>query len=231
MARAGDERGKAEDGWDYDPPPLDARMCSALLRDSRLPLPLLLASPPALAGALHDAGYDVPLLPSLRPDQMIPNRDELWPAQAIPAWLTVLLDPKTLPLVRQLVAELVAAQSAPTPCWGAGEPTLRQHRARVRALLRAAGDANVLDARASQPQAWWKPDWRPPSCPREWHPVELYAWFIRHVRRILQGQVVPRQRQPQLETPTAPVAPTATPNRLNLRPKRPGATSQAHRRR
>jgi hypothetical protein len=233
MARgAGSGRGKNGDGWDCNPAPLDARMCRALLRDRRLPLPLLLASPPTLATALHDAGYDVPRLPMLGRDQMLPNTDELWPAQRIPAWLAWFLNPKTLPLVRQLIAELVAAQSVPTPCWSAGEPTLRQHRARVRALLHAASDANVLDARASQPQAWWKPDSRPPSCPREWHPIELYDWFARRVRRILQGQVTPRQRQPQPETPTASVAPTAAPHRIKLRkPKRPETPSKTHRRR
>jgi hypothetical protein len=234
MARGTDDkRGKAGDGWDCNPPPLDGRMCGALFRDSRLPLPLLLASPPILATALQEAGYYVPRLPMLRADQMLPNRDELWPAQRIPAWLGLLLDPTTLPLIRQLIAELVAAQSDPTPCWGAGVPTLRQHCARMRALLRAAAQANVLDARAAQPQAWWKPGWRSPSCPREWHPVELYDWFVRHVRRTLRGQVTPRARQhpPPSETPTAPVAPAAAPKRLGLRRrKRLGTTSQTRRR-
>jgi hypothetical protein len=203
-------------------------MCAALFNNLEL-LPLL-ANPPRLALEMGRWGYDVPPLPlENRTDlkQLLASTRELWSEEWLGRWLPGFLDPKTPPLVQQLIAELVAARSDETPCWGAGVPTWLRQRARARALLRAVADANVPDTRAPEP-AWWKPGWSPPRGPRHRPWAEVLVWFVHHVRRTLQGQVRPRtrQRQPQPEAPAAPA------RRLRVRKsKRPRITRQVRRQR
>src|SRR5262245_4134268 len=232
---AGDGRGKIGDGGENGPPLLNARMCAALLNSPEL-LPLL-ANPPRLALVMRRWGYDVPRLPmrnTIYLNQLLARTRDLWSDEWLQHWLPRLLDPETPPLVQQLMAELVAARSDETLCWGAGVPTRRQQRARARALLRAAAAANVSDTRAPEAQAWWNPGWHPPRGLRHRPWPELLDWFVRHVRRTLQGQVTSRtrQREQQPEAPAAPAAPAAPKRRLRMRKsKRPRTTPQAGRRR
>jgi hypothetical protein len=246
--------GRVGAGRDTDPPALNPSMCAALLHDPGLPQ--LLASPRDLAAAMRRWGYEVPHLPApirhlgpslttlltlarTQPRVTPAPAPALWPAQGLPAWLPGLLDPKTPPLVQQLIADLVAAHAEATLCWGAGIPTRRQHRARARALRRAADAVRATDARAvpAPGQAWWQPGWNPPCGLLHRLPeAELLTWFVRHVRRTLQGQVSSpaRQRPPQPSAPGTAVVPAAPPRsrRLALRQSpRPGTTPPVRRRR
>lgn len=85
-------------------------MCKTLLHAPDLRLRL--TSPAHLAAAMRRWGYDVPRLPlpilTTRADLTKPvaaRAPALWPAQGLPAWLHGLLNPKTHPLVQQLIAE------------------------------------------------------------------------------------------------------------------------------
>jgi hypothetical protein len=161
--------------------PVAPRVLARLFRDPELHL--LLAHPRQLAYRLREEGCELPdPVPALvRVDLGISR--ELWPTEGSPPpWLPGFLDPNTHGVVRQVIAELVAARPEPTPCWGGGDPRVRVQRARASALLRVAAQAMACEGDPSQARAWWTAGWQEPAARDR---ANVYDWFRCAVRREL----------------------------------------------
>jgi hypothetical protein len=130
----------------------------------------LLRDPRRLAAILHRNGYDVPSefretlaarAAHRRPFAPTPEPGE--------GWWTILLDPASWPLMCEVIIEVRAALPigytlAGVVLWESGVPTVRQQRARARAIRRARAELvqHVSEVSPDQDAAWWKPDYLMP---------------------------------------------------------------------
>jgi hypothetical protein len=114
-------------------------------------------------------------------------------------WHALFFDPRTPELVAYVIAEVCAALPQATRWWPAGVPTVRQQRARARALLRTRAEFNTSPP-VNEAVAWWEPGWQIPRTPREGSLADQLA-FIDARMRVHLVRVKPRiAAVPELET-------------------------------
>jgi hypothetical protein len=202
-----------------------AHVLAVLVRKADATNGTLLRDVDELAAILRAHGLDIPGLP---PGGHVSRQTDWW---------SVLFDRKTPDLIRQVVIEVRAAlpigyRVGPILLWPPGVPTIRQQRARVRAIRKTL--AELLRAPAVSPEqvaAWWKPDFplRPVDLPAK----ARTAFVIDRMQHHLRYDTDAADDAASLPEVTAPPAaasgrPARQGRRLTPNPSRqhPGGTSQ-----
>jgi hypothetical protein len=186
----------------------------------------LLADPWRLAAILHRHGYDVPTDVQKTLAARAANRKAAHTLK-LGGWWTILLDPTSWPLMCEVIIEVRAAlpigyQLGDVLLWGAGVPTVRQQRARARAIRCVRAELlQVRDVSSDEAAAWWKPDY--PMPPDTWSAKERTAFTVRRMQfHLVHEEPLVREEPPRDDerAPDTTSQPEVVQSRLTLKRQR-----------
>jgi len=168
----------------------------------------LLGDPRQLAAILQRHGYEVPAhfqetarAANRRPFALTPTLGS--------GWWAILLDRTSWTLMCDVIIEVRAAlpigyQLGGVLLWDSGVPSVREKRARARAIRRTRVELmQVSDVAPDQDADWWKPDY--PIPPSRWSAKERTAFAVRRMQfHLRHNRKLPLDATPPLDAAPAP---------------------------